>query len=379
MALLLLLALAVVLGIGALALNLAWLGSHQIQLRQACAAAALAGAAELLDPAPGSTSSEPNPVVAARVAAATAQARAFFTPNSLAVLRTTGVDPDVVAGWVDDPTLPHSLFTRWTGVGPVDSLSVRGVRRRSYGQAVVLWFGGFFRMRNAEPAAAATATMDQRVCGFRPVKFVRVPMVPLLVFSAIDWPSCAPGAAEGLQDNYSINHRTRTVGEGPDGTAEITLRAALANGSLPSGETGARWLSLGSETADFAALAEQVSQGLSSADLAALDGQFALEPDGTFTVQAAFAPEVAPAGALRTALLGIRGQKRIWPVGSLMTQDGQPVCQVTGFVAGCVVDCSLNDDSLDFVVQTCTIQTCTALLHGGIPRNPWIGKLILNE
>ena len=66
-------------------------------------------------------------------------------------------------------------------------------------------------------------------------------------------------------------------------------------------------------------------------------------------------------------------------MGSLVTVGSQPVCQVTGFVGGCVVDCSRTADCLIIVVQACTIQTCTGLLRSGTARNPWIGKLILNE
>jgi hypothetical protein len=376
---LLLLSLGALLGIAALALNLAWLTSHQIQLRHACEAAALAGAAELLDPTPAVSDHETDQAAADRVAAATSRAREFFAPNSPAVLQTSGVDPDVLAGWVEDPSSPHAIFTRWTGVGSVNSLSVRGVRRRSYGQAVVLWFGGLFGMRNAEPAAAATATMDQRVYGFRPVKFVSVPMVPLLVFSAVQWPSCAAGAEDGLPDNYSIDPRTGEVIAEPDGISEITLRVPLAGGSLPSGQAGASWLTMGPGATDFNALARQVSQGLAASDLAAIGGQFAFGQGETLSIPAASAPAAGPAGALQDVLLGIRGQKRIWPIGSVMTQGGHPVCLVTGFVAGCVADCSLDGNCLTIVVQACTIQTCTALLRSGTPRNPWIGKLILNE
>ena len=64
---LLLVSLVLLLGFGALALNLAWLTSHQVQLRQACESSALAGAAQLLDPAPGAASSVPDPAAAARV------------------------------------------------------------------------------------------------------------------------------------------------------------------------------------------------------------------------------------------------------------------------------------------------------------------------
>jgi hypothetical protein len=81
---------------------------------------------------------------------------------------------------------------------------------------------------------------------------------------------------------------------------------------------------------------------------------------------------------LQSALMAIRGQKRVWPVGRLATVDGRASGQVSDFVAGCVVDCSLDGDSLSIVVEARSIQTCTGLLRGAAARNPWIGKLILN-
>jgi hypothetical protein len=387
MALLVLGALVVLLGVGSLALNLTWLTSHQVQLRQACEAAALAGAVQLLDPAPGISPSTSDPAAATRVALATEQARTFFAPNSSAVLQLTGINPDLVAGWREDPTmprnpttpqnpalpqdpaLPQGYFTPWTGAGPVNSLLVRGVRRRSDGRAVTVWFGNFFGIGHAEPAAAAIASIDQRIYGFRPVDFVAVPMAPLLAPSTIQWPSGGPGTAGTLPDNYSVAPRTGAVTSGPDGVAEITLQTPGAGS----------WLALPTATTDFTLLATQVRDGLKSSDLSGMGGQLALGPDGTLLIPPAAAPVAAQTDALQAALLAIRGQKRIWPIGTLVTVGGQTLCQVTGFVAGCVVDCSGNANSLTIVVQACTIQTCTGLLRSGTTRNPWIGKLILNE
>ena len=254
MAILLLVGLVVFLGLGAVALNLTWLTSHKVELRRACEAAALAGAAQLLDPSAGTASSATDAATAARVLTATGQAGTFFAANSPAILQTTGVDPDVVAGWCEDPTSPHALFLPWTGTGPVNSLFVRGVRRRSNGQAVVLWFGHLFGVGSAEPGAAAMATMDQRIYGFRPLDLVPVPMVPLLVPATSQWPSGGAGTAGSLPDNYSVAPRTGAVGAGADGVAEITLLCALGRrlGALGPGrrQVGSgcpppRWISTG--------------------------------------------------------------------------------------------------------------------------------------
>jgi hypothetical protein len=370
----LLAALGVLVGALALALNLTWLSAQRLQLQQACEAASLAGAAELLDP--GVTSSD---VVAARVAEAQQQAAVFFNANTDAVLRTTGPDPDVVAGWVDDPTQPGGVFTAWTGSGPVNSLQVRGVRRRSAGQAVALWFGSLFGIVDAEPAAAARASIDQQVYGFRPDGPALVPLVPLLVDANITWPLAVFGAQPPGQDQFSVDPRTGAVTVGPDGFAEITLRITGVSGYPPVGGQNAYWLSLAGMATDFALLDQQVTDGLAPADLAAWGGSFALGSNATLWACAAPAPSLTQAQALQLSLLDIRGQKRIFPIGTYSTSAGQAMGRVQGFVAGYVVDCELDEDAMTLVVQTCTVETSTALVAAGWARNPWIGKVVLDE
>jgi hypothetical protein len=376
---LLLMTLVVLIGVGALALNWTWLTSHKVQLQRACEAAVLAGAAQLLDPTAGVTPPTPNVAAEARVAAAKEQARAFFTPNSNTILQTTGLNPDIVAGWCENPTQPNAAVTPWTGTGSVNTLSVRGVRRRSNGQGVTMWFGNFFGVSSAEPAASATASMDQRIYGFRPLEYVPVPMVPLMVPSNVQWPSGAVGTTSGMSDNYTVAPRTGAVSTGPDQVAEVTFYAPLTGGTTPPGQTAATWLRFPDLANNYDVLALQVRDGIEDVDLQGIGGEIALGIDGTYSIPAAAAPNVAQADQLVSTLLAIRGQKRIWPVGSLVAGDNQSTCRITGFVAGCVVNCTRNDSSLTIVVQGCTLQTCTGLLRTGMARNPWIGKVVLNQ
>jgi len=329
----------------------------------------------LLDP--GATPSDP--AAADRVATAQQQAGVFFNANSDAVLRTTGPDPDVVAGWVDDPTLPGSVFTAWTGSGPVNTVLVRGVRRQSVGQAVALWFGGMFGIARAEPAAAARASIDQQVYGFRPDGPALVPLVPLLVDAQSTWPLAVPAAQPPGQDAFSVDPRTGAVTAGPDGLAEITLRIVGSSGYVPPGGASANWLSLAGTATDFGLLAQQAADGLAPADLAAWGGSFALGSDTALWTYGAATPNLAQTQDLQATLLAIRGQKRIFPIGTYFPSAGQPMGQVEGFVAGCVVDCQLDQDAILLVVQACTVETSTALVAAGWGNNPWIGKVVLNE
>jgi hypothetical protein len=44
-----------------------------------------------------------------------------------------------------------------------------------------------------------------------------------------------------------------------------------------------------------------------------------------------------------------------------------------------VVNCSRDNAAIAIVVQGCTLQTATGLLRNNMARNPWIGKIILNQ
>ena len=364
-------------GIGAIALNWAWLANHQLEIRQAGEAAALAGAAKLLDPTPDAASSEEAREAAEqRVSAASAQAATVFSDNCRAALQTEGADPDIVAGWCDDPISPGSPFEPWIGEGPVNAISVRGVFRRTAGQAIFVWFGNMFGVVDAEPAARAVASMDQRVRGFRPVKFVTVPMVPLLISTAEKWPSAAPNGAPELADEYSVDERTGAVTPGPDLRQEITLRVPLA-GSLEPAPV-ATWIRLDSGSDDWTRLAEQVKLGLGPSDLDSVGGQVVAGEDSQILPAMAI-PDAVHAASLQSALLATKGQRRIWPRGSIAVVEGQLQGRITDFVAGRIVACRADESGLELVIQACTLQTCTALLESGSPRNPWIGKLILNQ
>jgi hypothetical protein len=376
----LLVTLVVFIGVGALALNWTWMSSHQFHLQRACEAAVLAGAAELLDPTAGTTPPLPDTAAQARIAAATERARTFFTPNSNTILQTTGPDSDIVAGWCETPTEPRAIVKRWAGTGPVNSVSVRAVRRRSNNQAIVMWFGNLFGQSDAEPAAAATASMDQRIYGFRPLEYLAIPMVPLMVSTGTLWPSGGVGVAAGMADNYTVAPRTGAVSAGPDQIGEITIYTPLQGGTTPPNQALGTWIRFPNLANDYILLAGQIQLGIDDAELHTMGGQLALAPtNNILNIPAVNAPTVSQADPLVAALLAIRGKKRIWPIGNLVAGVDGPTCQITGFVAGRVVNCSRDNAAIAIVVQGCTLQTATGLLRNNMARNPWIGKIILNQ
>ena len=94
----------------------------------------------------------------------------------------------------------------------------------------------------------------------------------------------------------------------------------------------------------------------------------------------ASAAETADALPLQ-ALLAVRGQPRIWLLGTeLPSATEVPVLAVGDFLAACVVDVDEDvDGRLTIHLQPCLLQTATAMVRAGQRRNPWIGKLVLNR
>jgi hypothetical protein len=378
---LLLVSMPVLLGLLALVLNLGWLDGRRQQLQAASDAAALAGVRELMDPSvlylnhqdPGST--------AGRVAQAASASAQFAAANGVTLLLPpSGTPPaspfnfDVVVGWVDDPTSIGSPLAPWTGTNAVNTVLARSLRAQSRGDAVPLWLGSLFGISHADVAAAARATVDQRVYGFRPAGATPVPLVPLLVL--LDPTSQGTTNFLGTQDNYAVDPVTGAVSAGTDGIPELTLYA----GDAVPGAASLGLMSLTAAAPDIGTIAGQIVANLGPQDLQALGGQFSLATGGALPVTAAPAQGNDVLTSLQQALSTISGQRRIWPLGVATQTAGVTSYQVIGFAAGRVTNATFaSATQLAVVVEPCLLWTTTALTAAGQPRNPWIGKLTLNH
>jgi len=389
-------ALGTVLALIALALNSASLSTHRVQLQAACEAAALAGAAELMDPghlyADGSSG---YPSAAQRVARARERAARFAAHNGvagkpllLAANETNDVHGDLLVGWVEDPTSLDSPLVPWTGTGPVNSLRVQATRSHLRGNPVAMWFGRILGASDTDIVATARATVDQRVYGFRPMGHVRVPLVPMAILcfdgADVQTSQTPKPVAPGSADRFTVDPLSGHVRRGRDGIAEIELRVCLVAESPTDSAAragNASLLSLNGRGLDFALLQEQIARGLTAEDLENLGGELALDHDGRRRLAGIELWNTGQLNKLGRALLDVRGQKRIWPTGRRGSDWGNSAaCEIEGFLAGSVVDAYLETDScLTIVVQPCLLQTCTALVGTGRDHNPWIGKLVLDR
>ena len=381
--------LVIIAGLVAVTWGVANLSLTQRQLQSACEAAALAGAAELMDDDVLYGRLNPSDDVAA--ARAICQAYASVNPSygqpTLLDLNQ-GNDPrgDVVIGYVPNPRWVKTPLDVWQGKGPANSIWVKASRSRLRGNPVSLWLGGLLGVGTGDVAAAARASLDHRVYGFRPELHTSVPLVPLAAASQAWHDQAGAEATEGENDNFTVDYRRGYVFDGGDGIPEIIIRANLPGGagsaSQEDSEQNDKFLSLVLSNNSFNESVRQreTATGLRREDLAQLGGEFSLGYDGTLMLPAVDTLD----GSWCDVLWSIRGSIRVWPLGSAAKlANDDPGCQVTGYGAAVVVHTKIDDTvepaQLVVTLQPALLATSTALTRDNAAENPWIAKLSLTE
>lgn len=373
-------------GLLGLALEFALLEHVRGQLQAGANAAALAGAMELIDEDvlyPGRLAT-PGPQAATDdVAAAQSVALEYARANIAGGVRMftplpTQEPPPFVAGWIAEPLDLGSPLLPWRQGGAANALQVHAERSHRWGNPLPLWIGPLLGVAEGEVLAIATACVDQRVHGFRPVQEGVIPVVPLaaLGWGAADaWTMQAAAPAQaGVNDRFVVNYATGQVVAGADGIPELVLCTPKVSGGqevLP-GNLGCLRLRASERPEDFA---RQVQDGLGPADLRELGGQLAIPPGGSLMVPRGEEFEVL----LSDLAVKVRGVRRAWPLYRARHSDnsGGELFELAGFAAGCVVDAYIEDGRWCLIVQPAVLVSRTALVHPAAGWNPWLGRLAL--
>lgn len=375
----------VVAGMLGLALEFALLEHVRGQLQAGANAAALAGAMELIDEDvlyPGRLAQLGSQAATDDVAAAQSVALDYARANIAGGVRMFSPlpaqdPPPLVAGWIAEPLDLSSPLVPWPQQGAANVLQVHAERSQRWGNPLPLWIGPLLGVAEGDVAATATACVDQRVHGFRPVQESVVPVMPLAALgwgTADAWTSqAAAPAAAGVNDRFVVNYATGQVEAGSDGIPELVLCTPKVSGGqevLP-GNLGCLRLRASESPQDFT---RQVQDGLTTADLTELGGQLAVPPGGSLMV---------PRGEEFEAMLPdlaatVRGTRRAWPLYRARHSDsGGDWFELAGFAAGCVVDGYVEDGRTCLIVQPAVLVSRTALVHPAATWNPWLGRLAL--
>ncbi len=288
-------------------------------------AAALAGARLLADDAlllPNSPRFQQRLMQARQAAQALGQMN-FALDERLQLDANADNDPDgdIVIGRLDRP-LNGTLIAYSEGAAPASDWPVNAVRVRVRRPPLA----GVFRgpAPPQEIAAVATAWLDRRVVGYRPLTDDPIPLMPIGLFT--DHTGNDPALWDGLlragNDSWSYDWNNRRWLPGGDGIPEAVLSAGVIS------PAGFAFLQIGAE--DFAATIRQVGEGIGRDELVRQFGAggFVLRGDNSVEVpgSAAVPP---PASATRQRLIeqlqavAATGQPRLWPLlAPASTADG---------------------------------------------------------
>jgi hypothetical protein len=232
---------------------------------------------------------------------------------------------------------------------------------------------------------------------------VPVPIVPLAVIPdtedlAMNVPAGFPENlwwAKGPRDEFIVDpeHQQVTPNGGGDGIAEFIIRIPCSDCSGSASESGntraGALLAFGGAGTGPAAILHVSRFGLHAEDLLPHSELNLNDPNNLPIFPANYNGTSDDLADIRAGLLStdmslppLIGAPRIFPLGA---PYGNDEFVIAGFVAGAIVDCTRDSDgSLLLAVQPCVLQSPTALVAGVvnndvIPRNPWIGKILLNR
>lgn len=412
-------------GFVALGLNVSRLAQVQAQLRSVCQAAALAGAAELIDEGfCGGVADQRDDVLMAREAARRTAERNFVDGRMVVLNPNVDNAPlgDIVVGSIEPLKAagqPMALPFDVKHAQGLNTVRVTARMKMNTYNKVTLFCGALLGVLSTDAAASAQATLDRRVAGFRPEPGVKVPCVPLAAEYESWMKQATAKCRPGVNDRYTVNYTTGEVTLGSDGVPEITLSTAARNNDAPSEDSAAtensdptndnaantdsetkpaddasadvsasnpppawcRPLALPSDEIKPDVWLSRCREGLGKHDLAMFGGQLIVLPQGSTPAQVL----AAPPQDLIFGLQAIVGVSRAWALAEAGADDTS--CAIVGFAAGRIVAVRRADDgsqaaqsaSWEIIVQPTTLVSSQAVTTAAMSPNPWIGKLELTQ
>lgn len=378
-------------GIVALTLNVGHVYHTRDQLQLACEAAALAGAAELIDESTiYGVDDQTGDQLAARFAAQTIASRHTIAgqPLALDVNVNNMADGDITLGYTPQPGATYQPLFPHDSRGKCNSIEVHARRHQARGNPVALWFGGLFGSPTANVACSARACIDQRVIGFRPKGQTAAPIVPILLENE-SWHRQRQGTITQWNDRFTVNYDTHQQSDGPDGLIEMEFRCPLDESSTSSNPLGqatnatygrCALLAAGGNHNDVTLVDRQCQAGFAQQELQPWNGELIVPRGGELNVTALESAEQI----YSDSLWAIRGQRRVFALCTPYEQAGQGGrWAITEFVGGVVVDSyvdfSQSPRQLVLCVQPGVIATSTAVTDPTADEHPSIAKLLLTH
>ncbi|HEY8505688.1 MAG TPA: pilus assembly protein TadG-related protein [Gemmataceae bacterium] len=324
------------------AVDLGYIKAVQVEVQNAADAAALAGAAELMNRdwlrgmSPYDADDDGNedtffdPVRGAAQAFGAAN-RAGGAPMTLDRNDSNSPGGDIVIGRIDrpsDPTCPM-VFDKY----PYNSVRVRARRTEARNGALDLFFAPVLGVGEIGLQAFSTATLEDAIGGFRITE--TGPQTSRLLPFALEISYWNDVIAGNGPDLYGYDPETGEVTLAGDGIKEARLfpSRGVAPGNFAT-------IDIGGNNNSNADIKRQILHGPNKADFDQLGGQLALGPSGTLQLPG----DTGVSAGFESELQGIIGQKRILPLyrAPVVGSGNNALFTIVGFAGVVITDVNLN-------------------------------------
>jgi hypothetical protein len=286
-----------------------------------------------------------------------------------ASLRALPSDLTIVAGHIDDanaPLSPANFTTTPAGNQPYNTLRVEILRAPSGANPVQLLIRGMGSPQAAKISAAAYATLDSRVVGFRPTDVVPSPVAPL----AIQFSAWYTDRANGALDSNGNGRRELDVVLKPAAGGSTT-----ANGALVGLDSGSSF------SPTFAP--DQIRDGIYPMDIAA-SGLLGPATDNDPLLLDAEQTSPANVAAIAAAFQQVAASadnRRIFPIYRTFSDP----LDIVGWVAGRVLDADTADAGdgprlrvrvePEFLIHSTVVTARVDSTSADVPENLYIHKI----
>lgn len=228
-------------------------------------------------------------------------------------------------------------------------------RTASTNGEVSLFFGRIFGRNTSAVQAEATAVFRDGLTGFKSKS--HVPFTSLLPFTMkiTDWQALEAGAGT---DDFDVDSGNDTVSSGGDGVAEGKMFPERnQGGGITPGNFGT--IDIGHNNNSTADLVRQITEGVSSSDLAAM-------PDGKLDAGMTLDGETGLSIGIKEAVASIIGQERTIPLYDTVEGTGDTAgFHIVGFAGIRIVDVQLTGKNIYIQIQPAVVVDDSAYSDGG--------------
>lgn len=357
------------------------------ELQNAADAAALAGAAQLIDEDYLTGSPDPtDDIIDARDSAEqyANYNQARKQPILLDRNDSNDIEGGIVVGFIDNPFDLESSF-QTEDVDEYNSVLVKTELSQNINGPLSLLFSAFTGIDTINVKATTVASINDHILGFHVEAGGRLPLLPFTVYvhafnEAVDHdnhPPDNPCLHEPDVDHYAYSEETGSVSECyGDGIPELKLYPNSTDVcDLPQASGNFGTIDIGPENNSTSDLIDQILNGVKAEDLEMAGGMILNDDDGDGIYSRWFNADPGVSTAIKSALTDIIGQRRIISLHRDVTGSGDGTYyEVIRFVSVRVMDVHMTGKLANrhVTVQPCHFVIDNAIVHPDGPKSGYV-------